>query len=162
MSFCSFMLEEMLISPVPGVAFGNDDHIRISYALGTEESSLGLKECLEKFPYSLPTYLFQYSNLYEIWAPSISCLILSHPNHRRILDYAYCGRGELCKPEPNSLPRVVQSPYGGHGGDGRDLSRNAPRRARWSHPARHARRPAAAGNPGAVAISRAGAILRRG
>ncbi len=42
LSFCSFMLEEMLISPVPGVAFGNDDHVRISYALGTEELKVGL------------------------------------------------------------------------------------------------------------------------
>ena len=42
LSFCSYMLEEMLISPVPGVAFGNDDHVRISYALGTEELKIGL------------------------------------------------------------------------------------------------------------------------
>ncbi len=42
LSFCSFMLEEMLISPVPGAAFGNNDHIRISYALSTEELKTGL------------------------------------------------------------------------------------------------------------------------
>jgi aspartate aminotransferase len=43
LSFCSFMLEEMLISPVPGIAFGNDDHVRISYALSTEELITGLE-----------------------------------------------------------------------------------------------------------------------
>lgn len=36
-SFCKYMLEEMLISPVPGVAFGNDGCVRISYAVSSAD-----------------------------------------------------------------------------------------------------------------------------
>ncbi len=32
LSFCKYMLEEMLVAMVPGVAFGNDEHVRISYS----------------------------------------------------------------------------------------------------------------------------------
>ena len=45
LSFCNFMLEEQLISPVPGSAFGNDDHVRISYSVSVED----LKKALDRF-----------------------------------------------------------------------------------------------------------------
>ena len=46
--FCNALLEEKQIAAVPGIAFGNDDHIRLSYAtdLGTIEA--GMKR-LEEF-----------------------------------------------------------------------------------------------------------------
>ena len=44
-TFCQYMLEEMLISPVPGGEMGDDEYIRISYALGTEQ----LKKALDRF-----------------------------------------------------------------------------------------------------------------
>lgn len=44
-SFCKYMLEEMLISPVPGVAFGNDECVRISYAV----SSADLEKAFDRF-----------------------------------------------------------------------------------------------------------------
>ena len=37
LDFCNYILEEALVSTVPGVAFGMDDHIRISYASGEED-----------------------------------------------------------------------------------------------------------------------------
>jgi aspartate aminotransferase len=42
MTFCQFMLEQMEIAMVPGAPFGNDDHVRISYSIGTEELSTAL------------------------------------------------------------------------------------------------------------------------
>ena len=44
-SFCKYMLEEQLISPVPGSAFGNDDHVRISYSVGVDD----LNKALDRF-----------------------------------------------------------------------------------------------------------------
>ena len=37
LDFCNYLLEEALVSTVPGIAFGMDDHIRISYASSEEE-----------------------------------------------------------------------------------------------------------------------------
>jgi aspartate aminotransferase len=37
LDFCNYLLEEALVSTVPGIAFGMDDHIRISYANSEEE-----------------------------------------------------------------------------------------------------------------------------
>jgi aspartate aminotransferase len=44
-SFCQYMLEELLISPVPGGEFGDDNYIRISYSINTDL----LKKALERF-----------------------------------------------------------------------------------------------------------------
>ncbi|MFN2133500.1 MAG: pyridoxal phosphate-dependent aminotransferase [Anaerolineae bacterium] len=37
MAFCTALLEHAKLALVPGVAFGNDDHVRLSYAASTEE-----------------------------------------------------------------------------------------------------------------------------
>lgn len=37
LDFCDYILEEALVSLVPGIAFGMDDHIRISYASSEKE-----------------------------------------------------------------------------------------------------------------------------
>ena len=37
LDFCNYILEEALVSLVPGIAFGMDDHIRISYASSEKE-----------------------------------------------------------------------------------------------------------------------------
>ena len=37
LDFCNYLLEKALVSTVPGIAFGMDDHIRISYASSEEE-----------------------------------------------------------------------------------------------------------------------------
>jgi len=36
-SFCDYMLKEELVGLVPGIAFGNDDCVRMSYACSYEE-----------------------------------------------------------------------------------------------------------------------------
>ncbi len=42
-TFCSHLLEHYEVAAVPGVAFGNDQAIRISYALGEEQLRKGLE-----------------------------------------------------------------------------------------------------------------------
>jgi aspartate aminotransferase len=39
MAFCTALLEHAKLALVPGVAFGNDDHVRLSYAASMEEIS---------------------------------------------------------------------------------------------------------------------------
>ncbi|MDW7979106.1 MAG: pyridoxal phosphate-dependent aminotransferase [Verrucomicrobiales bacterium] len=46
--FCAKLLEEQKVAAVPGIAFGSDDHIRISYATSMENIEKGLDR-LEKF-----------------------------------------------------------------------------------------------------------------
>jgi aspartate aminotransferase len=46
---CNYLLEEALVSIVPGVAFGMDDHVRISYASSEEE----LKEAVSRIKKAL-------------------------------------------------------------------------------------------------------------
>lgn len=43
-AFCEKLLEKAGVAAVPGVAFGMDDYIRISYALSTEELEEGLQK----------------------------------------------------------------------------------------------------------------------
>lgn len=43
-AFCEKLLKEASVAAVPGVAFGMDDYIRISYALSTEELEEGMKK----------------------------------------------------------------------------------------------------------------------
>ena len=43
-AFCEKLLQEAGVAAVPGVAFGMDDYIRISYALSTEELEEGMKK----------------------------------------------------------------------------------------------------------------------
>ncbi len=47
--FCEYLLEEALVSLVPGVAFGMDDHVRISYASSEEE----LREAVRRIKLAL-------------------------------------------------------------------------------------------------------------
>jgi aspartate aminotransferase len=49
LDFCSYILEEALVSLVPGVAFGMDEHVRISYASSEEE----LREAVKRIKYAL-------------------------------------------------------------------------------------------------------------
>jgi aspartate aminotransferase len=49
LDFCNYLLEEALVSTVPGIAFGMDDHIRISYASSEEE----LKEAASRITKAL-------------------------------------------------------------------------------------------------------------
>ncbi len=46
--FCAKLLDEQKVAAVPGIAFGSDDHIRISYATSMENIEKGLDR-LEKF-----------------------------------------------------------------------------------------------------------------
>ncbi len=46
--FCTKLLEEQKVAAVPGIAFGSDNHIRISYATSMENIEKGLDR-LEKF-----------------------------------------------------------------------------------------------------------------
>jgi len=51
LAITSFFLEEAEVAVVPGVAFGDDGHIRLSYACSEEDIRLGLsrmKEALGK------------------------------------------------------------------------------------------------------------------
>ncbi|MBT8326878.1 MAG: pyridoxal phosphate-dependent aminotransferase, partial [Bacteroidia bacterium] len=49
MDFCSYILDEALVSLVPGVAFGMDDHVRISYASSEQE----LREAVRRIKLAL-------------------------------------------------------------------------------------------------------------
>ncbi len=49
LDFCDYILNEALVSIVPGIAFGMDDHIRISYASSEEE----LKEAISRIKKAL-------------------------------------------------------------------------------------------------------------
>ena len=49
LDFCDYILYEALVSIVPGIAFGMDDHIRISYASSEEE----LKEAISRIKKAL-------------------------------------------------------------------------------------------------------------
>ena len=49
LDFCNYILEEALVALVPGVAFGMDDHIRISYASSEAE----LKEAVKRIKTAL-------------------------------------------------------------------------------------------------------------
>lgn len=49
LDFCDYILEEALVSLVPGIAFGMDDHIRISYA----SSELELREAVRRIKEAL-------------------------------------------------------------------------------------------------------------
>jgi len=49
LDFCNYLLEEALVSTVPGIAFGMDDHIRISYASSEKE----LKEAASRITKAL-------------------------------------------------------------------------------------------------------------
>ena len=49
LDFCNYILEEALVALVPGVAFGMDDHIRISYASSEAE----LKEAVNRIKTAL-------------------------------------------------------------------------------------------------------------
>jgi aspartate aminotransferase len=49
--FSSYLLEEVNVAVVPGIAFGNDDHIRMSFATSDENIEKGverIKEAVEK------------------------------------------------------------------------------------------------------------------
>ena len=37
LDFCGYIVEHALVSIVPGIAFGMDDHVRISYASSEQE-----------------------------------------------------------------------------------------------------------------------------
>jgi len=47
-TFCARLLEEELVAAVPGIAFGADDYIRISYATSLANIEEGLRR-IEKF-----------------------------------------------------------------------------------------------------------------
>ena len=49
LDFCEFILDKALVSLVPGIAFGMDDHIRISYASSEDE----LKEAVKRIKTAL-------------------------------------------------------------------------------------------------------------
>jgi aspartate aminotransferase len=51
-AFCAKLLEQEKVAAVPGIAFGADDFIRISYATGMAEIEKGLDR-IEKFAKSL-------------------------------------------------------------------------------------------------------------
>ena len=40
--FAARLLEEARVAVVPGIAFGMDDHVRLSFATSTEQINLGL------------------------------------------------------------------------------------------------------------------------
>src|SRR5439155_7215404 len=42
-SFATYLLEEAAVAVVPGAAFGNDDHVRISYATSMERLREGVR-----------------------------------------------------------------------------------------------------------------------
>ena len=50
--FCARLLEQEKVAAVPGIAFGADDYLRISYATGMANIEKGLDR-LEKFAKSL-------------------------------------------------------------------------------------------------------------
>ena len=52
MDFCAKLLESEKVAAVPGVAFGADDYIRISYATSMANLEKGLDR-IEKFAKSL-------------------------------------------------------------------------------------------------------------
>ncbi len=52
MDFCTALLEDKHMATVPGIAFGNDDHIRISYATDLSSIETGMKR-LDEFARSL-------------------------------------------------------------------------------------------------------------
>lgn len=49
--FCNYLLEEKQLASVPGHAFGNDNHIRLSYATDLITIEKGIKR-LEEFVHS--------------------------------------------------------------------------------------------------------------
>jgi len=50
--FCAKLLEQEKVAVVPGIAFGADDYVRISYATSMENLEKGLDR-IEKFANSL-------------------------------------------------------------------------------------------------------------
>ena len=48
MAFCKKLLEDAYVAAIPGVAFGDDRYIRLSFATGMEHIKRGLDR-LEKF-----------------------------------------------------------------------------------------------------------------
>ncbi len=51
-TFCERLIEEQQVAAVPGVSFGADDHIRLSYACGMDEIEEGMRR-LRAFTASL-------------------------------------------------------------------------------------------------------------
>jgi aspartate aminotransferase len=43
MDFAGYLLEEAEVAVVPGAAFGDDTHMRLSYATSTEDISIGVE-----------------------------------------------------------------------------------------------------------------------
>jgi aspartate aminotransferase len=52
LEFCSRLLEQEKVAAVPGIAFGTDDYLRISYATGMANIEKGL-ERIDRFVRSL-------------------------------------------------------------------------------------------------------------
>jgi aspartate aminotransferase len=50
--FCAKLLEQEKVAAVPGIAFGADDYIRLSYATGMANIEKGL-ERMDKFCHAL-------------------------------------------------------------------------------------------------------------
>ena len=51
MDFCGMLLEKARVAAIPGIAFGDDDYIRLSYATSMESIKEGLdriQECILK------------------------------------------------------------------------------------------------------------------
>ncbi len=48
LEFCDALLEEQQVALIPGIAFGADDHIRLSYATDMDTIHRGM-ERLDKF-----------------------------------------------------------------------------------------------------------------
>ena len=49
--FTEFLLEEAKVAVIPGIEFGSDDHVRISYAVSMEDIKKGIdriEEAVEK------------------------------------------------------------------------------------------------------------------
>ncbi len=42
LTFCARLLDELLITAIPGIAFGNDDYIRLSFATGLKQIEQGM------------------------------------------------------------------------------------------------------------------------
>lgn len=42
LTFCTRLLDELLIAAIPGIAFGNDDYIRLSFATGLKQIEQGM------------------------------------------------------------------------------------------------------------------------
>jgi len=52
LSFAELLLQKARVAVIPGIAFGNDNHIRLSYATSFEKIKQGL-ERIERFVWEL-------------------------------------------------------------------------------------------------------------